>query len=162
MSFYSVATVPLRSQCHPYVGSAIKLLIAKSYSQSYLCDVIMITDDTGQHLNLELETIKKCSAKLALALRDIGADFIYFLNNEGFITDDDVNSILNPVSVLTAAQKAQELVRLIKESVELSPESYGVLIAELKHRGRRCKAIVRLLGEEYTKQKQAHGKERNS
>ena len=62
-------------------------------------------------MNLELETVKKCSAKLALALRGIDGGFVYFLNNEGFISDEDLNRILEPVSVLTAAQKAEELVR---------------------------------------------------
>ena len=94
-----------------------------------------------------------------MALSNIDEGFIYFLNNEGFISNDNVNSIQNPVTILTAAQKAQELVKLIKDRVELCPESYGVLIAELR---RRCKSIVKLLGEEYAKQKQAHGKERNS
>ena len=90
-----------------------------------------------------------------MALGNIDDNFIYFLNNEGFITGDDVNSILNPVSILTAAQKAQKLVRLIKDRVELSPESYGVLIAELKRRGKRCEPIVKILEEEYAKQMQA-------
>ena len=34
-------------------------------------------------MNLELETVKKCSAKLALALRGIDGGFVYFLNKRG-------------------------------------------------------------------------------
>ena len=55
--------------------------------------------------------------------------------------------------------------RLIKERVELSPdhgECYETLVSELRRKGIRFEPIVRILGEEYAKQKQAYGKERNS
>ena len=104
-------------------------------------------------MNLELETIKKCSAELALALKGIEGDFLFFLNREGFITDDVLSKILNPVTVITAAQKADELVMLIRDRVAMSPdESFRKLITELERRGKRCEHIVTTLRTEHAKQ----------
>ena len=93
-----------------------------------------------------------------MALKNVDEGFVYFLRNEGFISDNDVDSILNPVAVLTVAQKAQELVKLIKDRVELSSDSYRTLVAKFKLMGRRYEPIVKILEGEYAKQMQAHGK----
>ena len=105
--------------------------------------------------NPELETLKKCSDKLAKALKGLtsNSSFVYFLNNEGFIEDGDVDRILAAVTVLTPEQKAQELVKLIKERVDQEPQDYHKLMAEFKKRGKHCEPIVKILEAEYAKQK---------
>ena len=62
----------------------------------------------------ELRTLKACTPQLETALKGLESGLVHFLNQEGFITDHVVDEVLNPLSMLTEADKACELLKLAR------------------------------------------------
>ena len=101
----------------------------------------------------ELITIKKCLGELETALKGLDRDLVYFLYQQGFLTDDTLDEILKPKSTWTGAEKAGELVKSIKHGVEQDQQRYHSLVDWLKER-EHFRPIVRVLEGEYCKQQQ--------
>ena len=102
--------------------------------------------------SIELKTVKNCIVSLLKALKYPENEMVYFLNNNGFITDEVCTSVLNPYSSLTTANKACQLIEGIKNRIDQDKDSYQVLINEFTRVGIRYDPIVRKLKEEYAKQ----------
>ena len=65
--------------------------------------------------NKEFLTVVHCSCSLETALKD-DRDIVYYLQREGFITADMCDQVLNPRSLLIAAEKAGQLVAKIRDA----------------------------------------------
>ena len=76
-------------------------------------------------------------------------DLVHFLTTEGFIIEAVRNEVLDPCSSLDEAEKAGELVKRIKNRVKQDPQSYDILICQLKEGGNHYRPIVKTLEEEY-------------
>ena len=101
----------------------------------------------------ELITIKKCLRELETALKGLDRDLVYFLYQQGILTDDTLDEIIGPRSKWTGAEKAGELVKWIKHGVEQDQQRYHTLVGWLKERG-HFRPIVGVLEGEYCKQQQ--------
>ena len=77
---------------------------------------------------------------------------VNFLYQNGFITGDVCSTVLDPVTLLTPADKARKLVEGIKDRVDLDKESYKVLFGGLIQGGVLYQPIVNILTEEYQRQ----------
>ena len=97
----------------------------------------------------ELRTLQACTPQLETALKGLDSGLVHFLNHNNFITVDKVR---NPVTMLTEADKAWELVKWIKNRVKQDPPSYHVLLGRLKQSGNLYKPIVNILEAEYARQ----------
>lgn len=93
----------------------------------------------------------KCSRPLERALQS-DRDIVYFLNYEGFITQEVCDDVLNARSLLTSAQKAGQLVTGVRNRVSLSPQGYHILVEHLGQNKRRYGSIVDILEREYARQ----------
>ena len=100
----------------------------------------------------ELRTLKVCTPQLETALTGLDRELVHFLNHNNFITDDVMDKVRNPVTMLTEADKAWKLVERIKNRVKLDPPSYHVLLGRLKQSGNLYKPIVKILEAEYARQ----------
>ena len=89
---------------------------------------------------------------LETALKGLDRNMVDFLYQNGFITDDVCDQVLNPVTLLSAADKARELVKGIKNRVKQDKRSYFVLVRCLTQGGVLYQSIVTTLAEEYHKQ----------
>ena len=90
----------------------------------------------------ELRTLKACTPQLETALKGLDSGLVHFLNHNSFITDDVMDNVRNPVTMLNEADKAWELVRWIKNRVKQDPPSYHVLLGRLKQSGNLYKPIL--------------------
>ena len=97
----------------------------------------------------ELEAIKRCAPDLESALKNTDRKLVYFLNQEGFINDDDCDEILDQRSMLTAAQKAGKLVKSIKNRVKQDAKSFHVLLDRFKQDGTLYGPIIKKLTSNY-------------
>ena len=102
--------------------------------------------------SIELKSVKNCIISLDKALKSPENKIIFFLNVNGFITDEVCASVLNPNSSLTAANKTYQLIEGIKNRIDQDKDSYQVLINGFTQSGIRYTPIVRKLKEEYAKQ----------
>jgi len=93
----------------------------------------------------ELKAIKKCAPNLERALKGLDRDLVHFLNDEGFISDEVLNKVLNPVSVWSEDDKATELVKWIRNRVKQDPASFHTLLAWFKARGKYYEPIMMAL-----------------
>jgi hypothetical protein len=84
----------------------------------------------------ELRTLKECTPQLETALRGLERGLVQFMDRKGFFIDGAAEKVLNPEILLTAEQKAGELVSWIKHRVEQDPPSYHVLLDRLKEDGK--------------------------
>ena len=100
----------------------------------------------------ELRTLKACTPQLETALKGLDSGLVHFLNHNSFITDNVMDKVRNPVTMLNEADKAWELVKWIKNRVKQDPPSYHVLLGRLKQSGNLYKSIVKILEAEYAKQ----------
>ena len=96
----------------------------------------------------EFLTVLHCSKSLETALQG-DRDVVYFLHREGFISGEMCDDILNPRSLLTAAEKAGQLVTRIRNRVELSAEEYHKLVEHLGQNRRKYGSIMDILDKEY-------------
>ena len=103
----------------------------------------------------EYRTLVSTTVVLETALRVVDEDLILFLYQEGFITYEVSEDILNPKSMLTSRQKARELVTGIRNKVELSAQSYHTLVHRLRQSGKQYKSLMDILDREYIRQKQS-------
>lgn len=100
----------------------------------------------------ELYTILSCTTALETALRGVDSDLVHFLRDEGFISDDVLDHILNPGAIL---DEGEDLVMWIRSRVEQEPESYHVLVNYFILQGEPYQPIMRTLAEEYRNQRAA-------
>ena len=63
----------------------------------------------------ELMVIKECTPDLETALSVLERGFVHFLAQEGFITDEVSERVLDPQSMLSGEQRAGLLVKGIEE-----------------------------------------------
>ena len=98
--------------------------------------------------SLEFLTVRACSGALETALQG-DRELVYHLNNEGFITDEACDSLLDAQSMLTAAQKAGQLVSSVRKRIKVCPQDYQELVAYLS-RKERYGSIVQTLDSEYS------------
>ena len=98
----------------------------------------------------EFLTIKQCSASLETALQS-DRNIVYYLNRKGFITDEMFQDLVNPRSMLSASQKAGQLVVRIRNRVKLSPKDYHKLVAHLRQSGKQYSSIMEILDREYSR-----------
>jgi hypothetical protein len=75
----------------------------------------------------------KCASALDTALTVLDRHLIHFLRDKGFIPDEAHDEILNPKSTMSEADKAGELVKLIKNRVKQDHASYHTLLDWFKH-----------------------------
>ena len=104
--------------------------------------------------SVEFKTVKKCTVWLETALEGLDRDMVDFLYQKGFITDDVCDQVLSRVTLLSAADKARELVKWIKNRVKQDKGSYSVLVDGLTQGGVLNQPIVTILAEEYQRQQQ--------
>ena len=89
---------------------------------------------------------------LETALKGLDRNMVDFLYQNGFITDDVCDQVLNPVTSLSDVDKAYELVKAIKNRVKQDKESYLVLVDCLTQGGVLYQPVVKILAEEYQRQ----------
>ena len=94
--------------------------------------------------------MRNCSGPLETALKG-DRDVVYYLNKEGFISDDMCDQVLNPRSLWTADEKAGQLVTKIRDRVKLSAQEYHKLVGHLSQNMRQYGSIVDTLNTEYCK-----------
>ena len=102
----------------------------------------------------EYKTVVSCSKPLETSLRAIDRGIVHFLHQEGFITQEVHDDVLNPRSILTSHQKAGVLVTAIRDKVELSAKSFHAFLDHLRQSGKHYEAIVSILDKEYSMQEQ--------
>ena len=95
-----------------------------------------------------------CTPQLETALKGLDRRLVHFLQMEGFFSNDIADEIQNPRTLLTVEQKTGELVKWIKNRIQVHPRSYHVLLHRLKQSGQLYQPIVWILEAEYTKQLQ--------
>lgn len=100
----------------------------------------------------ELRALEECTPQLETALKRLERGLVHFLNLKEFCDDDVDDKILNPVTLLTEAQRAWELVKWIKHRVKQDPSSYHVLLDRLKQGGNLYQPIVHFPEAEHTTQ----------
>ena len=98
----------------------------------------------------EYLSLRNCSGSLETALKG-DRDVMYYLNKEGFISHDMCEDLLNPRSLLTAAEKAGQLVAKIRDRVKLSAQEYHKLVGHLSQNRRQYGSIVDTLNTEYSR-----------
>ena len=102
--------------------------------------------------SVEFKTVRRCTVALETALKGLDRNMVDFLYQNGFITDDVCDQVLNRVTLLSAADKAHELVKGIKNRVKQDKGSYFVLVGGLTQGGVPYQPIVTTLAEEYQRQ----------
>ena len=96
----------------------------------------------------EYSTIVKCRRKLEIALES-DRDIAQFLLQQGFITQERYDEVINPKSNLTDADKASMLVTAIRNRVELNPRNYHKVVDHLRQNIIRYGDIVEILDQQY-------------
>ena len=99
--------------------------------------------------SIEYLSLRNCSGSLETALKG-DRDVVYYLNKEGFISDDMCDDLLNH-SALTPAQKAGQLVAKIRDRVKLSNQEFHKLVGHLSQNSRQYGSIVDTLNTEYSR-----------
>ena len=102
--------------------------------------------------SVEFKAVRRCRVALETALKGLDRNMVNFLDQNGFITDGVCDQVLNPVTFLSAADKAHELVKGIKNRVKQDKGSYFVLVGGLIQGGVLYQPIVTTLTEEYQRQ----------
>ena len=98
----------------------------------------------------EYLSLRNCSGPLETALKG-DRYVVYYLNKEGFVSDDMCDDLLNPRSLLTPAQKAEQLVAKIRDRVKWSAQEYHKLVGHLSQNRRQYGSIVDTLNTEYSR-----------
>ena len=102
--------------------------------------------------SVEFKTVRRCTVALETALKGLDRNMVDFLYQNGFTTDDVCDQVLNRVTLLSAADKAHEVVKGIKNRVKQDKRSYFVLVGGLTQGGVPYQPIVTTLAEEYQRQ----------
>ena len=74
-----------------------------------------------------------------------------YLNQQGFISDEDYANVTSATSKLTPVQKAGILVTGIKKKIKLNRQNYHRLVDHLRKNPRKYDDIVIILDEEYSR-----------
>ena len=93
----------------------------------------------------------ECTPDLETALIGLERGFIHFLAQEGFISNEVSERVLDPQSMLSGEQRAGLLVKGIKRRVKLDSKSYHTLLEHFKKRGTLYRPIVGILEKAYCK-----------
>ena len=109
--------------------------------------VVVLEEDS-----VEFRTMQTCTVPLKKALKGLDRNMVDVLHQHGFITDDVYDQVLNHVTLLSAADKAHELVKSIENRVKQDRGSYFVFVRNLAHGGVLYQPIFNKLTEEYRKQ----------
>ena len=109
--------------------------------------VLVIEEDS-----VEFRTVKTCTVPLKKALKGLDRNMVDILYHHGFITDDVYDQVLNHVTLLSAADKAHELIKSIGNRVKQDKGSYLMLVRSLTHGGILYQPIFNKFTEEYQKQ----------
>ena len=96
----------------------------------------------------EYSTIVKCRRKLEIALES-DRDIAQFLLQQGFITQERYDEVINPKSSLTDADKVSMLVTAIRNRVELNPRNYHKVVDHLRQNIIRYRDIIEILDKQY-------------
>ena len=96
----------------------------------------------------EYSTIIKCRRKLEIALEN-DRDIALFLLQQGFITQERYDEVINPKSLLTDTDKASMLVTAIRNRVELNPHNYHKVVDHLCQNTKRYGDISEILNQQY-------------
>ena len=104
--------------------------------------------------SIEFKTMKRCTKWMETALKGLDRNMVDFLYQNGFITEDDYEEVLNPVTIMRPIDKACNLVKGIKNRVKQDKRSYFVLVGGLIQGGALYQPIVNILSEEYQRQQQ--------
>lgn len=99
--------------------------------------------------SLEFRTVLSAISSLETALSLFSRDTVHFLLEEGFITQEVHDDVLDPKSMLNRDDKAGKLVTGIRNKVKLHPQRYYTLINHLRQSGRECEGIVNILDSKY-------------
>ena len=102
--------------------------------------------------SIEFKTVRRCTVALETALKGLDRNLVDFLYQNGFITEDVCDQVLNRVTLLSNADKAQELIKGIKNQVKQDKRNYFVLVGGLTQGGVLYKPILKVLDEEYQRQ----------
>ena len=89
--------------------------------------------------------------ELETALSELERGSVHFLAQEGFITDEVSERVLDPQSMLSGEQRAGLLVKGIKRRVKLDSKSYHTLLEHFKKGGNLYRPIVGILEKAYSK-----------
>lgn len=100
--------------------------------------------------SVEYRTVLGTSTSIETALRSVDSNIVHLLLEEGFITEEVHDDVLEPRSMLNGHQKARKLVTGIRNKVELSPQSYHTLISHLSQCGKQYESIVSILESKYS------------
>ena len=101
-------------------------------------------------MNPELQAIGKCFPLLELSFKQFNSNLMNFLVVEGFISDETRDSLRNKDEEV----RARELVKWIRDRIEMESNSYHLLLRELKTYGRRYQPVVKSLEAECSEQHQ--------
>ena len=102
--------------------------------------------------SVEFRTVKMCTVPLKKALKGLDGNMVDVLYQHDFITDDVYDQVLNHVTLMSAADKAHELVKSIENRVKQDRRSYFMLVCSLTHGGVLYQPIFNKLTEEYQRQ----------
>ena len=95
--------------------------------------------------------IMERTPELETVLSGLERGFVHFLAQEGFITDEVSERVLDPQSMLSGEQRAGLLVKGIKRRVKLDSKSYHTLLEHFKKGGNLYRPIVGILEKAYCK-----------
>ena len=101
--------------------------------------------------SIEYEVMLQCTDKLVISLKR-DTDICHRLLRKGLISENTHESATASRSVFNPSEKAQEVVKELRDKVQLNKENYHLLMGEL--RGRKYyNDIVQILDREYAKLK---------
>lgn len=99
---------------------------------------------------MEYLTVLHCMGKLELAFKG-DRDLATFLLQEGVISKDTYDDVMNPRSTLTTVQKAGELLRELMDAIKMNCQKYHSFMGRFRENPRAYKDIVDILDEEFLK-----------
>ena len=97
---------------------------------------------------VESRVLLRCTSQLENAFES-DSDLAHHLNGEGYLKDDDYESVVNPSSLLSKREKASVLVGGIRNKVALKPERYHDFMKYLRLNPRKYGDIVSILDATY-------------
>lgn len=100
-------------------------------------------------MSLEYNVLNNCAGQLATALKSHIKEMAYYLYREGFIGDELHQTVLDPGSMWSTAQKADQLGMQIRNCVKLSRSKYHKLVNYLRQNSSQHDDIVHILDSEY-------------
>ncbi len=97
----------------------------------------------------EYLTIVKCASQLATALHS-DRDIAHHLRANGFLPGKIYDDVMDPRSMCSASDKADELVNGIRRGVEQSPTYFHKLVDSLRNKEGKYKDILEIIEKTYS------------